>query len=71
MVLPDFRNEDEVITFLNTGDDAWCYPMVEEYMELIHVTDEPLDIEELNGWLENELKSATEGYDEWLNNELY
>jgi hypothetical protein len=41
--------------------------MVEEYMELIAFDSEPedIDIEELNGWLEHELQSATNGYRDW------
>jgi hypothetical protein len=41
-------------------------PMVEEYLELIHINNDPIDLDELNGWIENEMKSATEGYDDWI-----
>lgn len=45
--------------------------MVEEYLELIHINNDPIDLDELNGWIENEMRSATDGYDEWIEHEAY
>tara|TARA_R110000850_G_scaffold245482_1_gene370359 strand:- start:165 stop:380 length:216 start_codon:yes stop_codon:yes gene_type:complete len=67
MFTPNFSTSEDVRQFLMYGGDEWCRPMVEEYMDLIACTTpiEELDIEELNGWLEHELSSATQGYEEW------
>ena len=35
MYTPDFQNVEDVQRFLRYGGDAWCRPMVEEYMELV------------------------------------
>ena len=37
MFLPEFRSEEEVWQFVDLSNDSWCLPMVEEYLELIHV----------------------------------
>jgi len=66
MFLPEFRSEEEVWQFVDLSNDSWCLPMVEEYLELIHVNNDPIDLDELNGWIENEMKSAMEGYDDWI-----
>ena len=71
MFIPEFRNEDEVLQLIDFKEDAWCYPMVEEYLELIHINNDPIDLDELNGWIENEMRSATDGYDEWIEHEAY
>jgi len=66
MYLPEFRNAEDVRKFLTYGGQhEWCRPMVEEYMELIHINNDPIDLNELNGWIEHEMKSLTEGYEEW------
>jgi hypothetical protein len=66
MFLPEFRSEEEVWQFVDLSGDSWCLPMVEEYLELIHINNDPIDLDELNGWIENEMKAATEGYDDWV-----
>ena len=66
MFLPEFRSEEEVWQFVDLSGDSWCLPMVEEYLELIHINNDPIDLDELNGWIENEMKAATEGYDDWI-----
>ena len=67
MNIPEFKDIEDVQKFLNYGGDEWCRPMVEEYMELIAFDTKPeeIDIEELNGWLEHELQSVTDGYRDW------
>jgi|TARA_R110000824_G_scaffold216347_1_gene403008 hypothetical protein len=71
MFIPEFRNEEEVWQFVDLKSDAWCYPMVEEYLDLIHINEDPIDLDELNGWIEHEMKSATEGYEEWVKENDY
>ncbi len=75
MLAPDFSTALEVRKFLESNSDIWYRPMVEEYIELCCVgatkpveefDDEELDVEELNGWIEHEMQSLTEGYEEWL-----
>tara|TARA_R100001530_G_scaffold116741_1_gene83833 strand:+ start:97 stop:312 length:216 start_codon:yes stop_codon:yes gene_type:complete len=71
MFVPEFRSEEEVWQFVDLRGDAWCLPMVEEYLELVHTNNDPIDLDELNGWIEHEMKSAMEGYDEWVDDENY
>ena len=69
MSVPEFDNYQDVIKFLRTGGDAWYYNMVEEYMDMIAsdiILDEEFDVEELNGWIENELNSVHEGYEDYV-----
>ena len=67
MNIPEFKDVEDVQRFLRYGGDEWCRPMVEEYMELIAFDTKPeeIDIEELNGWLEHELQSVTDGDRDW------
>ena len=39
-------------------------------MELVHINNDPIDLNELNGWIEHEMKSLTEGYEEWNEDEF-
>ena len=68
MNVPEFDNYEDVMKFLRTGVDAWYYDMVEEYMDMIagDLSVEEFDIEELNGWIENELTSLQEGYENYV-----
>ena len=69
MSVPEFDNYEDVKKFLRTGGDAWYYNMVEEYMDMIAsdiILDEEFDVEELNGWIENELNSVHEGYESYV-----
>jgi hypothetical protein len=69
MSVPEFDNYQDVIKFLRTGGDAWYYNMVEEYMDMIAgdiILDEEFDVEELNGWIENELNVLHEGYENYV-----
>ena len=67
MLAPDFSTMEDVRKFLESSSDIWYRPMVEEYLELCCIGyDEELDVEELNGWIEHEMQSLTEGYEEWL-----
>jgi len=67
MFAPRFKCFEDIESFLRYGGEEWCRPMVEEYMELIayDTPTEEINIEELNGWIEHELASATSGYTEW------
>jgi len=70
MITPDFKNKKDVEKFLDGPGDAWFTPMVEEYMILIRAGEldgDSFDVEELNGWIEHELSSLQEGYEEWYN----
>ena len=69
MSVPEFDNYEDVMKFLRTGGDAWYYSMVEEYMDMIAgdiILDEEFDVEELNGWIENELNVLHEGYENYV-----
>jgi|TARA_R100000353_G_C6359313_1_gene155707 hypothetical protein len=71
MYVPEFNSVEDVQRFLRYGGDAWCLPMVEEYMELVALDTsvEDIDVEELNGWIQHEMLAATEGYEEWSSKE--
>ena len=58
MYTPDFQSVEDVQRFLRYGGDAWCRPMVEEYMELVALD---TDIEDID------ISVATKGYEEWSN----
>ena len=71
MIAPDFKNKEDVEKFLDVPGDAWFTQMVEEYMILIRAGEldygDEFDVEELNGWIEHELESLTDGYEGWHN----
>ena len=74
MNVPEFNTYEDVKKFLHTGGDAWYYSMVEEYMDMIAgdiILDEEFDVEELNGWIENELNSVQEGYEDYVDSQRY
>ena len=73
MNVPEFQSYDDVQRFLYGGGDAWYYTMVEEYMDMIagDLSVEEFDIEELNGWIENELNSVHEGYEDYVDSQRY
>jgi hypothetical protein len=74
MNVPEFDTYGDVKKFLRTGGDAWYYNMVEEYMDMIAgdvILDEEFDVEELNGWIENELNSVQEGYEDYVDSQRY
>ena len=66
-MIPTFKTYEDINTFLQRDEDAWCRPMVEEYVEMCGSDIKSVDIRELNGWLKDELKSLEEGYEEYLN----
>ena len=68
MSVPEFNTYEDVQRFLRNGGDAWYYTMVEEYMDMIagDLSVEEFDIEELNGWIENELNVLHEGYENYV-----
>ena len=70
---PEFNTYEDVQRFLRNGGDAWYYTMVEEYMDMIagDLSVEEFDIEELNGWIENELTSVQRGYEDYVDNQRY
>ena len=73
MSTPEFDTYEDVQRFLRNGGDAWYYTMVEEYMDMIagDLSVEEFDIEELNGWIENELTSVQRGYEDYVDNQRY
>ena len=67
MNIPDFKSVEDIQKLLRYGGDEWCRPMVEEYIEMLapNVPWDELNIEELNGWIEHEMSSLNQGYEEW------
>jgi len=78
MQVPKFETTEDIQDFLNIDDDAWYRQMVVEYIEMctdinstkdnIGVRGSDLDVHELNGWLQDEMKSLTEGYEDYYDN---
>tara|TARA_R100001086_G_C11732505_1_gene230133 strand:+ start:337 stop:540 length:204 start_codon:yes stop_codon:yes gene_type:complete len=62
-----FRDTEEVHQFLELGGDAWCMPMVEEYVGMCD-PEEDLDVTELNQWIKLEHGSLTREYEQFLDN---
>ena len=67
-MLPTFKTSNDIINFLSSGGDVWCRPMVEEFIEMCGSNVERVDIQELNGWLTEELRSLEEGYEKYHDN---
>ena len=65
MQLPTFETIEDVKLFLNQEGDTWCRPMVEEFIEMCG---SDLDVHELNDWLQDEMKSLSEGYEDYYDN---
>jgi len=63
-----FKNTEEVYQFLKKEEDAWCRPMIEEYVGMCS-PEEHLDITELNQWIESEYSSLARGYEHFLDND--
>ena len=78
MQVPKFETTEDIQDFLNIDDDAWYRQMVVEYIEMctdinstkdnIGVRVADLDVHELNGWLQDEMKSLSEGYEDYYDN---
>ena len=68
MIIPTFNTHEDVATFLRSSNDAWCRPMAEEFIEMCGSDIQSVDIEELNGWLTEELRSLEEGYEKYHDN---
>jgi len=67
-MLPIFKTSNDIVNFLSSEKDGWCRPMVEEFIEMCGSNVERVDIQELNGWLTEELRSLEEGYEEYHDN---
>ena len=68
MIAPVFETHEDIAMFLRETGDAWCQPMVEEFIEMCGSDIQSVDIEELNGWLTEELRSLEEGYEKYHDN---
>jgi len=67
-MLPTFKTSNDIVKFLNSERDGWCRPMVEEFIEMCGSNVDRVDIQELNGWLTEELRSLEEGYEKYHDN---
>jgi len=63
MTIPSFRTVEDVELFLKQESDAWCRPMVEEFIEMCGSDLDSLDLYELNDWISSEMQSVSEGYE--------
>jgi len=52
MLTPSFRTVEDVELFLKKESDAWCRPMVEEFIEMCGSDLDLLDLYELNDWIQ-------------------
>ena len=69
MTIPTFKTIEDVKLFLNQESDAWCRPMVEEFVEMCGSDLDLLDLHELNDWLVTEMQSLSEGYEDFIGEE--
>ena len=64
----NFKNVEEVQDYVNTNPlaDRWAMPMIEEWLTSSSVgsEDDEEAFNELNEWLEDELETLEEGYQE-------
>ena len=66
----NFKYPEEVYEYVNNFNDAWANPMIESYLEGAGLEEgDDFDIAELNEWLEEELYSIQQGYEEFLDEE--
>ena len=66
MTIPSFRTVEDVKLFLKQESDAWCRPMVEEFIEMCGSDLDSLDLYELNDWISSEMQSVSEGYEDFV-----
>jgi len=64
-MIPTFERVEDVEKFLKQERDAWCIPMVEEFIEMCGSDLDSLDLYELNDWILSEMKSLSEGYEDF------
>ena len=66
----NFKNVEEVQDYVNTNPlaDRWAMPMIEEWLTSSSVgsEDDEEAFNELNEWLEDELETLEEGYQEFI-----
>ena len=66
----NFKYPEEVYEYVNNFNDAWAIPMIESYLEGAALEEgDDFDTTELNEWLEEELHSIQQGYEEFLDGE--
>ena len=66
----NFKYPEEVYEYVNNFKDAWTNPMIESYLEGADLEEgDDFDTTELNEWLEEELYSIQQGYEEFLDEE--
>ena len=68
MITPIFETHEDVAMFLRETGDAWCQPMVEEFIEMCGSDLWSVDIKELNELVAMELRSVELGYEQYLDN---
>ena len=65
-----FKYPEEVYEYVNNFKDGWTNPIIESYLELAGLEEgDDFDIAELNEWLEEELYSIQQGYEEFRDGE--
>ena len=67
MNIPEFTDIEAVETFLRSGGDEWCRPVVADYMALLAYDSTPdaIHIDALNGWIDTAMLSLSNGYESW------
>ena len=66
MTAPLFRTVEDVSLFLKQERDAWCRPMVEEFIEMCGSDLDLLDLYELNDWISSEMQSVSKCYEDYI-----
>ena len=66
MTTPSFKTTEDVRLFLKQESDAWCRPMVEEFIEMCGSDLDLLDLYELNDWISSEMQSVSKCYEDYI-----
>jgi hypothetical protein len=65
MAIPKFKTKQEILDYAFNGSDPWIVPMVRHKIEQSGAY---LNVADVNTYIEKELKSFQNDYDDWLDN---
>ncbi len=65
MAIPKFKTKQEILDYAFNGSDHWIIPMIRHKIEQGGAS---LSVVDVNNYIEKELKSFQNDYDEWLDN---
>ncbi len=63
MAIPKFKTKQEILDYAFNGSDPWIVPMVRHVIEQ---RGSSLSVADVNKYIQKELKSFQDNYDDWL-----